>query len=243
MTAVVDGVTIRTRLDVDAAAGPPVGGFGAAAGVHVATVPTPITPAQALGALLAAGCPQGALLMVAAQSAVETNAWGSGKSRPGRGFNNWNAGNVTPSGGQLAAGITWMDQGISGMKYIARTDAVSGGKDMLGWLQSHGLLGYAAAGDLTSYMGQLRSGCYLGCIGQTDPTGWTVSQTDYDNYQAGISSWMRTLAGVQPVAPPGGSLPSSAVRNVVLVVGILGLGAAAAYVARQAMLRRYLRAA
>jgi len=191
---VIDGLTVRTRRDVDIAYARQFGAAG-----QVATQKTRLTYGQALGALLAAGCPQSAVLMVAAQSAVETAAW---KSMAG-----WNFGNVTPTAGQVAAGIPWDDQGIKGMKYIVFPDAVSGAKGMLGWLQGHGLLAYATANDLQGYTNQLRSGCYLGCIGNTDPTGHTVSQQDYNNYQAGIASWMKTLQSVQPVAPPSASLP------------------------------------
>ena len=93
------------------------------------------------------------------------------------------------------------------MKYLAFDDPISGAKAMLGWLSGRGLLSYATAGDLPGYMVQLAKGCYLGCIGLTDPTGHTVSQQDYDNYQAGIATWMGKLANVSPEAPP---MPSPA---------------------------------
>jgi len=205
------GRPLRSRRDVDIAHSQ---GIGAAA--QVPTQKTTLTYGQALGAFLAAGCPQAALLMVAAQSAVETAAW---KSMAG-----WNAGNVTPTAAQVSAGVPWDDQGIRGMKYIVYPDAVDGAKGMLSWLSSHGLLSRAEANDLSGYIAQLRSGCYLGCIGQTDSTGHTVSQTDYDNYQAGIASWMQTLRGVQPVAPPSGprGLPWSDLA--LAAAGALALG-------------------
>lgn len=183
---------------------------------QVANTKTPLTYGQALGALLAAGCPQSALPMVAAQSAVETAAW--------RSMVQWNMGNVTPSAAQLAAGIDWMTQGVPGMKYIAYPDAVAGAKGMLGWLSSHGLLAYATANDLTGYMNALRAGCYLGCIGLVDGTGHTVSQTDYDNYRAGIATWMAKLSGVAPVAPPSGSTTRWPASHIALAAA----GAAAA---------------
>ena len=236
-------LVLRTKLDVDRANAR----FNAqtGGGVHVATVPTPISRGQALGAMLAAGTPQSALLMVAAQSAVETNAWGTGASRPGRGYNNANAGNVTPSAGQLAAGIAWMDQNVPGMKYISYgADHVAGAKGMLGWLQSHGLLGYATAGDLAGYMGRLQAGCYLGCVGQVDGTGRTVQQSDYTNYQAGIASWMRTLAGVAPVAPPGGGIAGTSIlQDLLIAAAALAIVGSGVYLASEylAAPRRRLR--
>jgi len=203
---------------------------------QVATVKTPLSAAQALGSVLAAapGLSRTALDMIAAQSAVETAAW--------KAMNNYNFGNVTPTQSQLAAGVPWMDQGIHGMKYIAFPDPVSGAQAMLGWLSSHGLLAYAQNGDLDGYMAKLRAGCYLGCIGNTDPTGHTVSQTDYDNYRAGIASYMSKLSGVTPVTPPmpvATSLPST-VPPWLVALGILGAGAAAGYVLAETRFGRRL---
>jgi len=163
---------------------------------QVATVLTTLTPAQALGAVQAAlpvGTSRTAVNLIAAQSAVETAGWAS--------MHNWNMGNVTPTPAQAASG-DWMDQGLP-MKYIAYPDPISGAKGMIGWLTSHGLIASAEAGDLDSYINGLQSGCYLGCVGNTDPTGHTVSQADYDNYRAGIASWIAKLQGVTPVSPPG----------------------------------------
>lgn len=163
---------------------------------QVATVTTPLTPAQALGAVQAAlpyGTSRDAVNLIAAQSAVETAGWAA--------MHNYNFGNVTPTAAQAASG-PWMDQGLP-MKYIAYPDALSGAMGMVGWLTSHGLIAAASIGDLDSYMAGLQAGCYLGCVGLTDPTGHTVSQTDYDNYRAGIASWIAKLAPLTPVAPPG----------------------------------------
>lgn len=184
---------------------------------QVANVKTPLSYGQALGALLAAGCPQSALLMVAAQSAVETAAWKS--------MTQWNMGNVTPTAAQVAAGTPWMDQGIAGMKYIAYPDATSGAAGMLAWLNARGLLNAASNGDLDTYMSLLQSGCYLGCVGNTDPTGHTVSSTDYANYRAGITTWMNKLSGVTPVAPPS----STQWGPVAAGLGIAAVGVGGAY--------------
>ncbi|MHB8331500.1 MAG: hypothetical protein ACYDDA_04935 [Acidiferrobacteraceae bacterium] len=193
---------------------------------EVATTPTPLTRAQALGALLAAGVPQSALPMVAAQSAVETNAWGS---TTGHGFNNYNFGNTTPSASQIAAGISWMTQGVPNMKYIAFDDPVSGAKSMLGWITSHGLLPYAENNDLAGYTAKLEAGCYLGCVGRVDPSnGQVITQQAYTNYQNGIASWMNTLRNVQPVAPPSASPFAIPVADLALAaaaaLSLAGLG-------------------
>lgn len=182
---------------------------------QVATVNTPLTYAQALGALQAVmpNATWAGVVMAAAQSAVETAHWTS--------MHNYNFGNVTPTTAQVNAGTPWMDQGISGMKYISYPDPISGAQGMVGWLQGHGLLTAANNGDLASYMVGLENGSYLGTIGLTDPTGHTVSQTDYDNYQAGIQTWMNNLQNVTPVAPP---MPGSGLLSG---LGSFGKGAAA----------------
>lgn len=162
---------------------------------QVASVRTPLTSAQALGAFLAAGCPASALRMVAAQSAVETAGWQK--------MNGWNAGNVTPSASQIAAGISWMTQNVPNMRYIVYPSAVAGAQGMLSWLSSRGVLPYAEAGDLSGYMGRLQAGCYLGCVGNTDPSSNDpITQQSYTNYQNGIASWMAKLANVVPAPPP-----------------------------------------
>ena len=189
---------------------------------QVATIKTPITQGQALGALLLAGCPQSALLMVAAQSAVETNAWGP---KTGSGFNNFNFGNVTPSTNQIKAGISWMTQGVANMKYIAFDSPIDGARAMINWLQTRGLLQYATANDLPGYTARLAATCYLGCIGNTDPSrGVPVSQTDYNNYQAGIASWMKTLSSVTPQVPPGVAIPWTDVALIATGVTALAAG-------------------
>jgi hypothetical protein len=204
----------------------------------VATVPTPITQARGLGYLLAAGCPQSALLMVGAQACVETNAWGS---QTGKGYNNANPGNVTPSAAQVANGIDYMTQGLN-MKYISfGTDHTAGARAMLQWLSTHGLLSYAIANDLSGYMARLQATCYLGCIGLTDGTGHTVSATDYSNYQAGISSWMTKLASVVPQMPAWWDTIGAA--DIALVsVAALAAGVGAVALVRPEWLTGFVRA-
>jgi hypothetical protein len=205
---------------------------------QVATVKTVLTPAQALGALaiVLPSISRTGLNLIAAQSATETASWKS--------MHNWNMGNVTPTAQQVAAGVPWMDQGIRGMKYIAFPDPVSGSRAMVGWLQYHGLLGFAQNGDLDGYMSALRAGCYLGCIGKTDPTGHTVSQTDYDNYRANISGLMSQLSSVTPVAPPVPSTtPIAGVPPWLIVAGVGAVAGLAAWLAVPPAPRRRRRAA
>ena len=166
---------------------------------QVATVRTVLTNAEALAAFRAAGCPESALLMVAAQSAFETAHWQS--------MHNWNMGNITPTAAQAASG-DWMSQGLP-MKYISYSSPVAGAQGMLQWLQAHGLLTYAVNGDLGGYVAQLKADCYMGCVGATDPTGHLVSDTDYDNLEAAMVSWMGILAQTPAAAPVAAAAPSS----------------------------------
>ena len=162
---------------------------------QVATVLTKSTPAKALGAILyvlPSGSTRTAANMIAAQSAIETANWKS--------MHNWNMGNVTPSQGQISAGISWMNQNLP-MKYIAFSDIVAGSRAMVNWIIARGALPAANSGDLVGYMSKLQASCYLGCIGNTDPTGHTVTAADYAGYQSGIASRMSTLATVTPEMP------------------------------------------
>lgn len=165
---------------------------------QVAEKLTPLSPAQAMGAIKAAlpsGASQTALAMIAAQSAEETSSWKS--------MWNWSFGNVTPTPAQLTAGAPYVMHADTGtMRYLAFSDPVSGAKSLTGWLQGHGLLAAAEAGDLDSYMAGLQAGSYLGTIGLTDGSGHTVTQSDYDVYRAAIASLMAQFQTVAPVSPP-----------------------------------------
>jgi hypothetical protein len=165
--------------------------------------PTPLTPAQAMGALLAAGCPQSALLIVAAQSAAETNLWGSGKGKIGQGFNNYNFGNITPTSKQVANGTSYFVVHFSPTasgKFVSYPDASSGAAGMVNFLQNNGTL--AAAGDINSYMAHLQATNYLGQVGLIGIDGKPITQQDYTNYQTNIQSLIGQLRGVTPVPPP-----------------------------------------
>lgn len=180
---------------------------------------TPMTEAQALGVLqaaLPAGFTRAGLLLVAAQSAVETARWQQ--------MYGFNFGNVTPTAAQLAAGADYFQHPTTGsMKYLSFADPLSGAATMTSWLNGHGLFTAAQTGDLNAYMTGLQDGSYLGTIGLTDGSGHTVSQADYDNYAADIRALISELAAVTPApyAPP---------RSKLLTVGLplaIGLSAAA----------------
>jgi hypothetical protein len=195
---------------------------------QVATVPTPSTPAKAIGAIIAAlpsGAPRVAANIIAAQSAFETNTWGTGKSNPGHGFNGNNLGNITPSAAQVAAGIPWMTQGLN-MKYIVYPNILAGAQGMVGWLAQHGVLPYAYSGDVAGYVGKLASMCYEGCIGSTDPTGHTVTQADYTALQNTINSRAASFGSVVPEFP---SLLSrlTTLDLLLAATALAGLGASA----------------
>lgn len=193
---------------------------------QVASVLTPMSQGAALGVLLAVGCPRQALLMAAAQSAVETAGW---KSMRG-----YNAGNITATNPSVQP---WMLQGSNAIKFVAYPTPQAGFGAFLGWLSTHGLLAHAGANDLTGYMAQLRSNCYLGCIGRVDANGTTVSQTDYDNYQAGIAAWMTKLRAVAPILPADDAVNSaSGGKGTVIALAILALGGAVAYAIHEGIL-------
>ncbi len=161
---------------------------------QVATVRTVATPAQAIGAIIAAlpsGAPRVAADIIAAQSAFETATWKS--------MNGWNMGNVTPTAAQVASG-PWMTQGLN-MKYIVYPNILAGAQGLVGWLASHGVLPYAYSGDVAGYVQKLASMCYEGCIGSTDPTGHTVTQADYTALQNTINSRAGSFASVVPEFP------------------------------------------
>jgi hypothetical protein len=171
--------------------------------VQVATVPTPIAPGVALwylGQALPPGTSRAAALIVAAQAAVETAEFGSPS---GHGFANWNFGNITPSATQIAHGIAWMTQNVPNMQYIAYPSAASGAASFVRFLQTRGLLTAALTGSIAAYEAALVAACYLGCVGNVDPsTGKTITQASYDTYASGISSYVSKLGAVTPTPPP-----------------------------------------
>jgi hypothetical protein len=180
----------------------------------------------ALGVLLSVGCPREALLMAGAQSAVETAGWKS--------MRNFNAGNITATNPSVQP---WMLQGSNAIRFVAYPTPQAGFGAFLAWLSTHGLLAHAVANDLPGYIAQLRSNCYLGCIGRVDANGTTVSQTDYDNYQAGISAWMTKLRAVAPILPADASANvARSGKGTAIALAILALGGAVAYAIHEGIL-------
>jgi hypothetical protein len=164
---------------------------------QVATITTRASAAEVLGGILAAlpqGAPQIAGAIITAQSADETASWTA--------MHNWNVGNVTTANPNVD---DWMLQGSNPIKFRAFPDLASGAAAMVAWLSTRGVLPFAYAGDIAGYVGQLAAHCYLGCIGNTDPTGHTVSQDDYNNYQAAIAARTNSYLAITPIYPPSAS--------------------------------------
>lgn len=162
--------------------------------MQVQFVRTKLTAAQALGVIqqaLGQNASDAALRMVGAQSSVETAGWQS--------MANWNFGNITVHDPNTS---NWMYQGSNPRHFAAYPDPLTGASAMIRWLSNTGLLPYALAGDLDGYAIKLAKAGYLGYIGLTDASGHTVTQTDYDQYKAGIAAQMAKLAGVSPVSLP-----------------------------------------
>lgn len=182
--------------------------------MQVPTVRTPATAAQVLGALAAAfgNAPKIALAIAAAQSAEETASWHA--------MHNWNLWNITPSAHQLAQGIAWMNQGLP-MKYISYGSLLASAVDVRKWAQSRGYYAPMFSGDLDGYVARLQATCFLGCVGQTDPTGHLVTQADYDAYKAAIASFIPKLMATTPavIAPSSGPSWGGIFAGGLLAVG------------------------
>jgi hypothetical protein len=194
-----------TLVTIPVTTTPTTGSGSQLTGGQVPMQKTPLTRAQALGALLAAGCPQSALLIVAAQSAMETGQWQL--------MNNNNFGNVTPTSKQVANGSSYFVQSfgtVNGVpqsgKFLAFSDPTSGAAAMVNLLRGNGSLN-AASGGVANYVQTLQANGYMGFVGKVDQSGHVVSQQQYDKYQAGIQSLVNSLAQVTPVAPPSTTTP------------------------------------
>lgn len=189
---------------------------------QVASVLTPATAGQVIGALMAAGLSRTAANIAAAQSADETASWTA--------MHNWNVGNVTVGSTSSA---DWMLQGSNPIHFASYGSLLDGAKAMVNWLQTRNV---PLTGDITAYVNALRTGCYLGCIGNTDATGHTVSQTDYTNYQAAIQRFLPAMEAATPIAPPW-SLTTWLVVGT--STGIIGYGLAQHFYPRET--ERFLR--
>jgi hypothetical protein len=132
---------------------------------------TPISSGQALGALRAAGAGKG-LIVVAAQSALETAGWSA--------MWNWNFGNITTTGSDY---VTLPGNALHFQAYASEAEGASA---FIAYLRAKGLLGLT--GDLAAYVERLKEINYAG-------------DTDYGAYEAGIARWITQLGGVVPVSP------------------------------------------
>lgn len=186
---------------------------------QVATVRTDATPGEVLGAIKAAlpDAPQMALAIIAAQSGVETANWSPD------GFKNFNLGNITvgPNSSQ-----DWMVQGSNPLHFAAYSSLKEGAQAMVDWLRTRGALGAAYAGSVANYVGALRRGCYLGCVGQ----GSTTEQ-DYINYEAGINARLPRLLATTPI------LPQSLPKQLIAAGAILAVAGATAYAIDDSLFR------
>jgi hypothetical protein len=174
---------------------------------QVPTVPTKLTPAQALYYLQQAGVQPPALYIVAAQSATETNYWGSGGK--GGGFNGYNFGNITQPNTTTQP---YMIQGGNKIPFAVYSDPQSGANAMAGFLRNSGAL-TAAAGGIDTYKQALINAGYLGVIGRTDANGTPVTQEQYDVYANTIGQIAGSMSKITPEAPPEGSLTQTLPNN------------------------------
>jgi len=182
---------------------------------QVDAVRTPATAGQVIGALMAAGISRTAANILASQSADETASW--------QAMYNWNLGNVTASGSDDYV----IESSSNSGHFRAFGSILDGAQAMVDWVTSRGARAAAENGDVASYVQALAQHCYLGCIGQTDQTGHVVSQSDYDTYQANISSRLPAMQAAAPVAPPW------SMTKMVAVVGGLAAIAFVAAAARE----------
>jgi hypothetical protein len=188
---------------------------------QVASVLTPATAGQVIGALMAAGLTRTAANVAAAQSADETAAWAA--------MHNWNMGNITVPSPSTA---DWMLQGSNPLHFASYASLLDGAKAMVNWLQTRNV---PLTGDIPSYVAALQAHCYLGCVGSG-----TVTQTDYTNYQAAINRYLPTMEAATPISPPW-SLTTWLVVGT--STGIIGYGLAQHFYPRETerLLRRVRR--
>jgi hypothetical protein len=138
-------------------------------------------------------------------------------------------GNITPANPTTTP---WMNQNVPNMKYVAYANILAGAQGMVAWLTKRGCITYANQGDLSGYMSQLQQYCYLGCVGNTDPSNnQTITQGNYTAYQSGISGYLVKLASVTPDPPSWWSLLTTSDQALLAAGGITAaaVGATAWY--------------
>jgi hypothetical protein len=170
---------------------------------QVDAVRTLAVAGQVIGALMAAGVSREAANIIASQSADETASW--------KAMYNWNLGNITAVGNEDYV----IESSSNSGHFRAYGSILDGAQAMVDWVTSHGALSAAEDNDVASYVQVLAQHCYLGCIGQTDQTGHTVSQADYDNYQINISSRLPAMQAATPIAPGWSNMKTIAVFGTI----------------------------
>jgi hypothetical protein len=132
---------------------------------------TDSTATDVEAALLAAGAPLGALKILTAQSAHETNGW--------KGMWNWNVGNVTTASSNFV-----LQPGLS-LHFATYPSLAAGAKAFVDLLKSDlyaGAIALAEVGDLAGFVSVLKRGGYAG------------NKADYTAYEAAMARWMSQLA-------------------------------------------------
>lgn len=136
-----------------------------------------------------------------AQSAIETAHWTAM-------FNN-NAGNVTTANPNQEA---WMYEPGNQLKFRSYATLGDGCVSMLKWLEAHGTLTHADAGDIPGYLASLKAGCYAGC------------GVDYPDISGYVTQYQHVHPSVYWNLPPWGTFA--------LAAGVLiSTGAIAYYIA------------
>ena len=127
---------------------------------------TPSTPGDVLAAIRAAGAPETAVRLIAAQAAYETagfvhGLWG------------WNIGNITQPNRQAAVYLPG-----NTLPFAHYPDLNAGAKAMVDLLTAHGVV--AKAPDLSAYVDALKAMGYAG-------------DADYSAYKLGMANWLLKL--------------------------------------------------
>jgi len=171
---------------------------------QVANVRTPSDWDTVVEALVSAGVPTvNATRMLAAQSALETAGWTA--------MHNWNLGNITASNTTTQS---WVQQTTTGeaasLHFLAFDSLDEGASYFFHWLDSHGLLTYANAGNLDGYVARLAQINYAG-------------SADYNAYKRGMATWINKYGG-HIVPAKSLSIPPMA---TIVGLSIVALGAVA----------------
>jgi hypothetical protein len=176
---------------------------------QVTAVQTNETAPDVFRALLDAGCPQSALTMVAAHSALETAGWQGG-------LWNYNLGNIT----QGDSSGDYMILPGNTLHFVPYASLDEGAAAFYQYLSNHGLIPFATANNLTGYVNQLKAIGYAG-------------SADYTSYQTGMQNWMTKLAGTVPAPPPFPYVPVVLVGAATLIAWGYHTGALQSFIRRR----------